>query len=154
MSADAKFRPRRTDAEIVERFRAKGPPPGASTLLGFELTAVNQAEQRVEAAFTATPQLLNPLGQVQGGMLTAMLDEVMSVAAVVSLGFTHVVPSLEIKTSYLRPVGPGRITGEGRVVRLGRNVAFLEGRLYDADGKLVATATATAMLVARPPRAK
>lgn len=151
MSADGSEpqRPRRTDAEILARFQEKGPPPGASRLLGLEITGVVQAEGRIEAAFTAGPELLNPLGQVQGGILTAMLDELMSIAALATKGFGHVVPTLEIKTSYLRPAQPGRLVGEGRVVRMGKSVAFLEGSLRDPAGELLATATATAMVVAR-----
>jgi uncharacterized protein (TIGR00369 family) len=141
---------RRSDAEWLARFRAKGPPPGATSFLGFEMLAIDQAARRIEAAFTSTPQMHNPLGQIQGGMLTAMLDECMSVAAIIALDFRSVVPTLEIKTSYLRPAKPGRILGEGRVVRLGRSIAFLEGALRDPEGELLATATATAVIAPRP----
>jgi acyl-coenzyme A thioesterase PaaI-like protein len=37
--------------------------------------------------------------------------------------------------------------GEGRITKLGKTIAFLEGRLIDADGGLVATATASARVV-------
>ena len=146
-------RRRRTDAEILELFRVKGAPHGVSRLLGFELTVVDQAGQRIEAAFRAGPELCNPIGTVQGGILTAMLDELMSFAAIASSGLSIVVPTLEIKTSYVRPAKPGRLTGWGHVVRMGRAVAFLEGALLDAEGQLVATASATAMVQPRPPRA-
>ena len=147
-------RPRRTDSEILERFQTKGPPAGASRLLGLKVTAVDQANQRIEADFLATTELCNPIGTVQGGILTAMLDELMSISAMVAANFSIVVPTLEIKTSFVRAAKPGALRGWGRVVRLGRNVAFLEGQLFDAEGQLIATASSTAMVAPRPPRAR
>ena len=64
-------RPRKSEAEILARFRAKGPPPGVSRLLGLELTAIDHDNSRIEASFRAGPELCNPIGTVQGGILTA-----------------------------------------------------------------------------------
>ena len=89
--------------------------------------------------------LLNPMKQIQGGYLCAMLDEAMSVACMVASGMTHVAPTLEMKTSFLRPAMPGTIKGIGRVVKWGRSIAFTEGELYDPDGRLLAKATGTAL---------
>ena len=87
----------------------------------------------------------NPMKQVQGGYLCAMLDEVMSVACMVASKMTAVAPTAEMKTSFFRPAMPGRLKGIGRVVRWGRTLAFTEGELYDAEGRLVAKATGTAV---------
>lgn len=135
-----------TDEAILERFlRTKNQPTGSQTL-GFRMVAVSQAEKMVEVAFDAKAELLlNPMKQIQGGYLCAMLDEAMSVACMVASGMTHVAPTLEMKTSFLRPAKPGPIKGIGRVVKWGRSVAFTEGELYDPDGKLLAKATGTAM---------
>ncbi len=145
-------RPRKSEAEILARFRAKGPPPGVSRLLGLELTAVDHDNSRIEASFRAGPELCNPIGTVQGGILTAMLDELMSLSAMIASNFSIVVPSLEIKTSYIRPAQPGVIKGWGKVVRLGRTVVFMEGALHDPEGRLLATASSTAAVVPRPPK--
>ena len=145
-------RPRKTEAEILARFRAKGPPPGVSRLLGLELTGIDHDSSRVDASFHAGPELCNPIGTVQGGILTAMLDELMSVSAIIAADFSIAVPSLEIKTSYIRAAQPGILEGWGKVVRMGRNIVFLEGALHDAEGRLVATATSTAIVVPRPPK--
>lgn len=135
-----------TDEAILERFlRTKNQPTGSQTL-GFRMVSVNQAEKMVEVAFDAKAELLlNPMKQIQGGYLCAMLDEAMSVACMVASGMTHVAPTLEMKTSFLRPAMPGAIKGIGRVVKWGRSVAFTEGELYGPDGKLLAKATGTAI---------
>ena len=135
-----------TDAEVLERFlRTKNQPTGSQTL-GFRMTAVDQAARQVEVAFDARAELLcNPMGQIQGGYLCAMLDECMSVACMVASGMTSVAPTLEMKTSFLRPAMPGMLRGVGRVLKWGRTVAFTEGELFDAEGRLLAKATGTAV---------
>ena len=135
-----------TDEAILERFtRTKNQPTGSQTL-GFRLVAVSQARKEVEVAFDArADRLCNPMGQVQGGYVCAMLDECMSVAGMVASGMTSVVPTLEMKTSFLRPAMPGPLRGVGRVIRYGRTIAFLEGELYDGEDRLLAKASATAI---------
>jgi uncharacterized protein (TIGR00369 family) len=135
-----------TDEAILQRFlRTKNQPTGSQTL-GFRMVAVSQAEKRVEVEFEARAELLlNPMKQIQGGYLCAMLDECMSVACMVASGMTHVAPTAEMKTSFFRPAMPGKIRGIGKVVRWGSRVAFTEGELYDPDGRLLAKATGTAI---------
>lgn len=135
-----------TDEAILARFlRTKNQPTGSQTL-GFRMVAVSQADKSVEVEFDAKAELLlNPMKQIQGGFLCAMLDEAMSVACMVASGMTAVAPTLEMKTSFLRPGQPGKIKAVGRVVKWGRQVAFTEGELYDPEGRLLAKATGTAI---------
>jgi len=137
--------PAATDEELLARFqRAKNRPTGSQTL-GFRMLKVDQANKTVEVAFDARAELLsNPMKQIQGGFLCAMLDECMSVACMVASGMTAVAPTLEMKTSFLRPGMPGELRGVGRVIKWGRTIAFTEGELYDAEGRLLAKATGTA----------
>jgi uncharacterized protein (TIGR00369 family) len=135
-----------TDEAILQRFlRTKNQPTGSQTL-GFRMVAVSQADKRVEVEFEARAELLlNPMKQIQGGYLCAMLDECMSVACMVASGMTHVAPTAEMKTSFFRPAAPGKIKGVGKVVRWGSRVAFTEGELLDPEGRLLARATGTAI---------
>lgn len=135
-----------TDEAILQRFlRTKNQPTGSQTL-GFRMVSVCQADRSVEVEFDAKAELLlNPMKQIQGGYLCAMLDEAMSVACMVASGMTAVAPTLEMKTSFFRPGQPGKIRGIGKVVKWGRQVAFTEGELYDPDGRLLAKATGTAI---------
>jgi uncharacterized protein (TIGR00369 family) len=114
--------------------------------LGHELYEIEPEAGIARARFRADRLFLNPLGSVQGGILTAMLDEVMVDAALARLGPDVLIPTLEIKTSYLRPAHAGQLTGEGRVTRLTRTIVFTEGTLYDAEGRELARASATAAI--------
>lgn len=117
--------------------------PPASRLFGFELIDLDPEQRWVEARFIARDEFLNPNGSVQGGIVTGFLDEAMSLSAFVASELTAAVPTLEMKTSFLRPLFKGPCTARGSVVRLGRSVAFTEGRLFNEDGTLCATASAT-----------
>ncbi|MCG8690640.1 MAG: PaaI family thioesterase [Minwuiales bacterium] len=136
----------KSDQELLGALAGQVLPP-ASKLLGLRLVELDSEARRVVVDFDGKPEFCNPMGSVQGGFVTAMLDEAMAIAGVTANRFTHFVPTLEIKTSFLEPAKPGRLRAEAWVVRLGRSIAFLEGRLSDADGVLVATASATARLM-------
>jgi uncharacterized protein (TIGR00369 family) len=51
--------------------------------------------------------------------------------------------TIEMKVQFMRPVTAGTVTVEGSFTRRGRSLAFMESRLFSADGKLAALATAT-----------
>jgi uncharacterized protein (TIGR00369 family) len=123
------------------------PAPPAAVLLGWKMLAIDPEKGTIRVQFEAKKEFLNPVGTVQGGILTAMLDDTMGPAATAHLGGEAFCQTLELKTSFVRPARPGLLYGEGRVVHRGREVVFLEGTLSDADGRLIATASATARVV-------
>ena len=132
-----------TDEAILARFHASKNVPGSARTLGFRLTAVSQTERTVEIAFEPSIDAVgNPMGQVQGGYVCAMLDECMSVAGMITSGMTHVVPTLEMKTSFLRPAS-GHLTFRGVCLQSGKSVSFCEGEAVDEAGRLVARASGT-----------
>jgi uncharacterized protein (TIGR00369 family) len=133
----------------LERFKdlvsRNVPPPAYTALLGSRPLDAEPGHVRME--FRATDQMVNPGGAIQGGFLTAMLDETMGPAALSMLGPGHMVPTLELKVSFLRPARPGRFVADARVVRMGKSIAFVESSLVTDDGALVAKASATARVV-------
>ncbi|MFN5511662.1 MAG: PaaI family thioesterase [Burkholderiales bacterium] len=116
--------------------------------MGFmELVEVDPQQGVVRAHFDAQERFCHTNGTiVQGGFVTAWLDFSMAQAAFIKAGRPVGVASLEIKVSFLRRVGPGRVLAEGRVTRMGRRVAFLDASLFDSAGVLLATASSSALL--------
>jgi len=125
-----------------------------ATLLGADPLACDPGAGRITIAFEAKPEFCNLLGTVQGGMLAAMLDMVMSFSVLCTVGPGHVVPTIDMNTHFLSPARPGRIVGEGAIVKKGRTISFVEGRLRDRDGRLLTTATASGQLMKWPPEGK
>jgi uncharacterized protein (TIGR00369 family) len=123
-----------------------------ATLLGAKPLACDPVAGRITIAFAAKPEFCNLLGSVQGGMLAAMLDMVMSFAVLCTIGGPgYVVPTIDMNTHFLSPARPGRIVGDGSVVKKGRRIAFMQGRLCDSHGTLLTTATASGQLMKWPP---
>ena len=137
-------------APIIGAITPKG-RDGQDELLGWELVSVDPEAGTIEVAFTATERFLNPIGVIQGGLLAAMLDDTMGPALVATLGPGQFAPTADLHVQFLRPARPGRLTGRGRVVRRGKDIAFMAGELLDDSGQIVATATATAQIRAVRP---
>jgi uncharacterized protein (TIGR00369 family) len=133
-----------SNQEIIDRLNST--KPEFLNMLGGSITAVNTAEQACTMEFNVSTDFCHSVDVVQGGFVTAMLDAAMSHSAL-ALGDCSNVSSLEIKTSYLEPTRAGRLRAEGSITRAGYKIAFLEGRLYDADGVLTATASSVAKLI-------
>jgi uncharacterized protein (TIGR00369 family) len=119
----------------------------ASRDLGLEILEADKEARTVKVAFNASDALCNMWGGIQGGMVAAMLDDVMSLAVGLDLEWGQISPTLELKVSMLNAARPGRIIGTGRVIKRGKSVGFIEGELTDESGKLLATGSSTATFV-------
>jgi uncharacterized protein (TIGR00369 family) len=124
----------------------KTPAPPAAELLGWELVSIDPDAGTIEVAFRASDRFLNPIGSIQGGFLSAMLDDTLGPALVATLDPGQFAPTTDLHVQFLRPATPGRLIGRGRVVRRGNRVAFLAGELTDESGTVLATAMATAQI--------
>jgi uncharacterized protein (TIGR00369 family) len=123
------------------------PMPPVAMTLGWTLRAIDAEAGTIEVGFTAGEAFLNPTGAVQGGFIAAMLDDTMGPAAFAMGKGAIFAPTIDLHVSFLRPARPGRFVGKGRVVSLGKSIAFLEGELFDESGVLVARATASARVM-------
>lgn len=127
------------------------PPPIARTL-GLTIVEADPSTGRVVVTFEPTDAFVNTHGHVQGGIVAAMLDATMGPALRVVLDEGQWAPTTDLAVRFIAPALPGTLTGHGTVVRKGGTVAFTSAELFDADGALLATATATAVI--RGPRAR
>ncbi|WP_231994256.1 PaaI family thioesterase [Pseudarthrobacter equi] len=114
----------------------------------LNMTLVHAAQGT--ATFTCDPDEshYNPIGTVHGGLVCTLLDSALGCAVQTTLpkglGYT----SIEIKVNYLRSVraDSGPLTCVGTVSKAGTRVAFADGTVIDANGKLVATATGSLLV--------
>jgi uncharacterized protein (TIGR00369 family) len=113
----------------------------------FRVTGWDAQRKVASAAFTVRREYCHTNGTIaQGGFITAWLDAAMAHAVMHDTGHAQTVFSLEIKVSFYEKVGPGEGTVEGRVIRRGKRIAFMEAALYNAAGQLAAEATSTGIL--------
>jgi uncharacterized protein (TIGR00369 family) len=127
---------------------AKRQPPIGETL---KINLVEVSEGR--AIFEGTPGIhaYNPLGIVHGGYAATLLDSACGCAVHSSLNGRQSYTTLELKVAYHHALTSttGPVRAEGKVVSIGRRVAFAEGRITDAAGRLYASATSTLLVFDR-----
>ena len=126
------------------------PPPPIAMLMQMGITALE--EGRVEFTCAVDESVYNPIGVVHGGLVCTMLDTVAGCAVHTTLPAGVGYTSIELKVNYLRAVraAGGPLTAIGRVIRPGRRVAFAEGQVTDASGRLVATASSSLLVFPLP----
>ena len=121
--------------------------PPSSRLLGWHLLDARPSDGWVRIGFDGKPEFCNPAGFIQGGILSAMLDDTMGPAVFVMSEGRLYTATITMTVNFLAPVKPGPLVGETNVTQLGRTIAFVEGRLVAPDGALIATSSASARLV-------
>jgi uncharacterized protein (TIGR00369 family) len=122
-------------------FDRLGDLPQVAALIDWTLVELDKNSDSIRLSFTALPSFTNPAGHVHGGFIVTMLDECMG-SAIVGLREARFLPvTLSMTTDFIRPVLPGAVLGVGRITSIGRSSAFLEGKLTDTGGNLLARAT-------------
>jgi len=132
---------------FLDIHEGRAPPPPISILLGWKTLEFDSEAGFIRGEMTARSEFLNPHGAIQGGILCAMLDNAAGLAVMCSLGPRQMAPSLEIKTSFMRPGRPGKYIAEARIASQAAGICFVEGKLLAEGGQLIATASATARIL-------
>jgi len=136
-----------TGLQQLQALIAGGKRPGIGDSLDFTLVEVAVGI----AVFEGIPGLhaYNPIGIVHGGYAATLLDSACGCAVHASLSATQGYTTLELKVAYHKALTDktGKVRAEGRVISIGRRVAFAEARLIDANGKLYASATSTLLVI-------
>ncbi|WP_285038874.1 PaaI family thioesterase [Plantibacter sp. lyk4-40-MEA-4] len=135
----------------IEQLRAmaagEAADPPISSHVGLRVASVEEGD----VVMTAEPDEshYNPIGSVHGGFFATVLDSVCGCAVHSTLPAGVGYTTLELKVSFLRPVTAetGTVTAHGWVTKGGRNAAFVEADLRDADGRVLATASSTCLIV-------
>ena len=137
---------RASDAEMLKYIQDNIVP--ATRSLNGEFLKLHSKRGVSRCRFKIVPAFCHSQGTIcQGGFLTGMVDIAMANAALAKERFTCAVPTLELKISFFEPVGLGHVIAEGRVLRWGGSVGFLEGDIRDEPGRLAAHATCTVKIV-------
>jgi uncharacterized protein (TIGR00369 family) len=120
-------------------------------LIGFE--AKEAADGRAVVTLSAGPQHANPMGTLHGGILCDLADAAMGIAFASTLAPDESFTTIELKINFFRPVWQAVLNAEGKVLKRGSTVGYVECEITDEKGRLVAKASSTCMVL-RADRAK
>ena len=122
------------------------PTPACAAFLGYEFLSIDREAKTMRIAFQGTQEMLNPHGGVQGGFLTAMLDDASGSMVVALTDGAKGPASVDIHTQYFKPAGVGRLICEAELVHMTKSTVFTRATLYNEAGEKIASATQTARL--------
>lgn len=133
---------------LREQLSGELPEPPISRLSGLRLTAVEDG--LAEFALPATEWLCAPPpGRAQGGTIALLAEAALGAAIQTQLPPGTALGLVDLKVNFLRPLTTdGRdATARGRLQHIGRRIAVASSDVRDADGRPVALATGSAMLL-------
>ncbi len=117
--------------------------------IGAELTRVEAGAVEIEMAYR--PDLTQQHGFLHAGIISTALDSACGYAAYSVMPEDAAVLTIEFKVNLLSPGKGERFLFRGSVTKPGRTIIVADGQAYAYDGdgnaKLIATMTATIMVV-------
>ncbi|MER5831411.1 PaaI family thioesterase [Streptomyces sp. NPDC002130] len=138
-----------TGLELMRWVQTERPTdsPSIGRLLGMRFDEVDHG--RIVISLDTRPDFANPLGTVHGGIAATLLDSAMGCAVHTTLPAGTRYTTLELKVNYIRAARTNgqTLTAEGTVIHTGRRTATAEGKVLDEQGKLIAHATTTCMIL-------
>ena len=133
---------------VARADKLPGAPPAEqmagnrAAVLGWRIVEAFEGRSRME--WTPTPELSNPVGQVHGGYLGLIVDDVCGTAFASLLTEFVVFPTISMQLEFHRPIQIGEtVDCRGTVVRIGRRFVVVDAVIHGRDGKLRARGTAT-----------
>src|SRR3984893_8958959 len=116
-----------SQADFRERAKTNDVP--IARLIGFE--AKDIADGRATVVLVAGPQHANPMGTLHGGILCDIADAAMGIAFASTLGPEESFTTVELKINFFRPVWEARLRAEGKVLRRGSMMGYMECEITD-----------------------
>lgn len=115
---------------------------GTQRLIGYVLD-VGHADKRGRCRLEVTSDHLNRHNVLHGGISSCLLDSAAGASASLRVDDSGRAPFLTVSMSinYIGPIHPGMVEAIGTITGGGRNILFVTGELFDADGVLRATSS-------------
>jgi len=92
-------------------------------------------------------ELRNTAGVLHGGVTATMADAAVGIALTSHFGGRRACTTTDLKINYLSAVVDGKIIARSHLIRIGRKLCVGRVDLTDGDGKLVAVAIVTYLLL-------
>ncbi|WP_130802102.1 PaaI family thioesterase [Acinetobacter ihumii] len=125
--------------DMIQKF------PPIHHLLGGHNLQWNEQQQELEICYMALESFTNPRGTVEGGMICAMLDDVMGLFAFLANG-KQPATTINLTMDFLRPCQVGQVYTKCRFIKQGKAILNIESEAWQ-NNKMVARSTANFMVL-------
>ena len=89
---------------------------------------------------------LNPQGNVQGGMITSVLDDCTALCVLFSTKGKRFPNTTDFHTTFHRPLSLEPAIIKASILKIGKNIVSIEGKIFKEKNKLVASSLHTGFL--------
>ena len=114
-------------------------------LIGFRVDSPHAGE--AVGILEAGPQHANPMGTLHGGVLCDVADAAMGMAFASTLEPGESFTTMSLTINFFRPVWQATVRAEARVINRSANVGYVECDITDQNGKRIAKAASTCMVL-------
>ena len=128
---------------LLQKVRAGTVP--IAQLIGFRVEEIGGG--RAVSSLQAGAQHANPMGTLHGGVLCDITDAAMGMAFASTLAPDESFTTMTFSIDFFRPVWQSLLRAEARVVNRSRNVGYMECDVTDQDGKHIARARSTCIVL-------
>src|SRR6218665_3937264 len=108
------------------------------------------SEGAIDLQFLVGPEYGNFFGGVQGGVLTALLDDACSYAVVARQGVHCFLGTVELHTRILKKAKLGAIRAKARITSASRFIVHVDAELYSEDVRVAAGSAVISVDTSRP----
>lgn len=129
----------------VEEVRAITNQCGYFRLVSMQIQKLEKGRSVIDVDVGG--QHLQPFGLAHGGVCSAVIDAAVWWAVFTELDEDLGMTTVDLNLNYLAPVANGKITAEGRRIKLGKTLGLGEAAVTDQAGKMIAHGTSTVMVV-------
>jgi uncharacterized protein (TIGR00369 family) len=126
------------NANLNKKIADGNPNPITTWLDG---TLIKASAGSITAEFTVREDQCNHAQVMHGGIITTILDEIMGMT-LITVEIDHLYVTINLHVDFLFGAKAGeKVTAISEVFRVGKKIANIEAKLYNAEGKLLAKST-------------
>lgn len=133
-----------TNESLIEGIMTFYKKKGVGAFFSVDFLEEKNEEFRFTVEFPR--ESLNPQGRVQGGMITSALDDCSALSVLFSTLGKRFPNSTDLHTTFHRPLFLENANIRTKILKMGRNIGSVEGKLFNQKGNLVASCLHTGFL--------
>ncbi|PID23397.1 PaaI family thioesterase [Sporosarcina sp. P7] len=132
--------------DLMKVVKGEATPPNCD--LTLQLDVLSAEDGLARGIWTVDKKFMNGNGVSMGGFLTSAADIMMAYAVASKIAEDQTFASVDIHTTFHRPVLTGTVEVEARVERLGRKMVYVVASLFQNDKK-VGDVVSSVMILAK-----